>query len=117
MKFLLLRRHAHVRINRRTERRKTRTPSGRRLRTSLRTENPTGDTTSGNTVGQVVLRAEPLDAALGARVQRTDDTEVLGGGPRARAHVFEAVAELLAPGEVGNLAALGGEGGVVGHLL
>ena len=115
--FLLLRRHAHIRINRRTKRRKTRAPSGRRLRTSLRTENPTRDTTSSDTVGQIILRPEPLDAALGARVQGTDDTEVLSGGPRTRAHVFEAVAELLAPGKVGDLAALGCERGVVGHLL
>ena len=115
--LLLFRRHAHIRIDGRTERRKTRTPSGGRLRTSLRTEDPTRDTTSSNTVGKIILRPESLDAALGARVQSTDDAEVLRGGPRTRAHVFEAVAELLAPGEVGDLAALGCERGVVGHLL
>lgn len=114
--LLILRRHAHIRINRRTERGKTRTPGRSSLRPGLRTENPTGDTARGNAIREVVLRAQAFDAALGAGVQRAHDAEVLGGRPRARAHILEAVAELLAPGEVGDFAALGGEGGVVGHL-
>lgn len=115
-RLILLRRHPHIRINRRTKRCKTRTPRRRRLRPSLRPQNPPGQTPRRNAIREIVLRPQPLDAALGARVEGADDAEVLGGGPGARAHVFEAVAELLAPGEVGDFAALGGEGGVVGHL-
>lgn len=112
---LLLRRHPHIRINRRTERRKTNTTSSRSLRARLRTKDPARDATSRDTVGEVVLRAQALNAALRASVERTDDTEIFGRGPGAGAHVFEAAAELFAPGEVGEGGSLRGECGVVGH--
>lgn len=114
--LILLRGHTHIRINSSTECRKTRTPSHSSLRPGIGPKNPPGDTPRRDAVGEVVLRAQTLNAALRARVQCTHDPEVLGGRPRSSSHVFKAVAKLLAPGEVGNLAALGGEAGVVGHL-
>lgn len=113
---LLITGHSHVGINSRTERRKASAAEGRSLGTSFCAENTTGDTTSGNTVGKIVLCAEAFDAALSAGVERTDDTEVLSRGPGAGAHVLKTAADLFAPGEVGDSAALGCEGRVVGHL-
>lgn len=75
---LILLRHPHISINGSTESRETSAAKSSRLRARLRAENTTSQTTSRNTVGQVVLGAETLDAALGAGVERTDDTEVLG---------------------------------------
>lgn len=114
---LLLRRHPHIRINRRTERRKANAASSRSLRTRLRTEDPARDATGRNAIRKIVLRAQALDAALCAGVEGANNTEVLGRGPGAGAHVFEAATELFAPGEVGEGGSLGGECGVVGHLF
>lgn len=109
-------RHSHVGINSRTERSETSTTKGSSLGASLGTENTTSDTSSSNTVGKIVLGAETLNATLSTRVERTDDAEVLRRRPRARAHILETTTDLLAPGEVGDSAALGCEGRIVGHL-
>lgn len=109
-------RHPHISINSCTESGETSATKSRRLWTCLGTQNTAGKTARRNTVGQVVLRAKALDTALSAGVERTDDTEVLGRRPGAGTHIFEATADLLAPGEVGDFAALGCEGRVVGHL-
>lgn len=116
MDRLLITGHPHVGINSRTERRETSATEGSSLGTRLCAENTTSDTTSGNAVGKIILCAEAFDTALGAGVERTDDTEVLSRGPGAGAHVLETTADLFAPGEVGDGAALGCEGRVVGHL-
>lgn len=108
--------HSHVSINSSTECRETSATKGSRLRTGLGTEDTTGETARRDTVGQVVFRAETLDTTLGAGVERADHTEVLSGGPGAGTHILETATDLLAPGEVGDGAALRGEGGVVGHL-
>lgn len=110
MERLLITGHSHVGINSRTERCETSATKGSSLGTRLCTENTTGDTTSSNAVGKIVLRAETFDTALGAGVERTDDTEVLSRGPGSGAHVLETAADLFAPGEVGDGAALGCEG-------
>lgn len=114
--LLFFPRHPHISINCGTKRRKTRTAPSRCLRPGLSTQYTTSDTPGADTIRKIVLRAQSLNTALGARVQGAHDAKVLGRRPGARAHIFEAVAELLAPGEVRDLAALGGQGGVVGHL-
>lgn len=116
MRHLLITGHSHVGINSRTERRETSATKGSSLGTRLCAENTTSNTTSGNAVGKVVLCAEAFDAAFGSGVKRTDNTEVLSRGPRAGAHILETAADLFAPGEVRDGAALGCEGRVVGHL-
>lgn len=114
--LIILLRHPHISINSRTKRRKARTTRSSSLRAGLRTQNTTSNATRGHRIRQIILGPQSLNTALRTRVQRTHDTEVLGAGPRPLAHVFEAATYLLFPGEVGDRFALGGEGGVVGHL-
>jgi hypothetical protein len=116
MELLVIGGHSHIGINSRTERRETSATERSSLGTGLRAENTTSDTTGGNTIGKIVLCAEALDAALSAGVERTDNAEILSRGPGAGTHVLETAADLFAPGEVGDCAALGCEGRVVGHL-
>lgn len=55
-KSLLIPRHTHISINRRTKGRKTRAPPSRGLRARLRTQNTTSNTPCGNTIREIILR-------------------------------------------------------------
>lgn len=111
---------SHVRIDSSTERRERSATTSHRRRTSILGENTTGQTTSCNTVGQVVLRSQTLNTALDACKERANLAEVLGHGERLVAHILEADFELLAEGKVRNRCLAGRHGrsvrGIVGHL-
>jgi hypothetical protein len=108
--LLVVARHSHIGIDSRTESREAGTAESRGLGASLCSENATSETTGCDAVGEVVLGAETFDAALSAGVESTDHTEVLSRGPGAGSHILETGTHLLAPGEIGNGAALGCEG-------
>jgi hypothetical protein len=113
----------HIPINRPTKCRKPDRPKRNRLRAPMPRQYRTRDRPSSNAVCEVVLPPQTLNAALSHRIHGADLAEVPGGRVRRGSHVFEADAQLLAHGQVGEGFAAGlrdgggGEGGVVAHLF
>lgn len=114
---LLILRHPHVIINRRTERRKARAPHSRSLRSRLRRQHAARDTPRRNAIVQIVFRPEALNAALGAREDSADHAEVFGRRVGGATHFAQPLSQLLPDGEGGDFGALGREGSVVAHLV
>jgi hypothetical protein len=114
---------SHIPINRSTKRRKPDRPKRNRLWPTMSRQYRTSNGPRSDAVREVVLPPQALDAALRHRIHGADLAEVLGGRVRRGNHVFEADAQLLAHGEVGEGFAAGlrdgggGEGGVVAHLF
>ena len=111
----------HVRIDSRTKCCKGYASTNHSLRASILSQNTTGQATSRNAVGKIVLRAKSLDSAFDSREESADFAEVLGHGERASSHVFEADLELLSEwhgrdGLAGSVGDGGAERGIVGHL-
>jgi hypothetical protein len=113
----IIRRHAHIRINRGRKRRETRTPQRRSLRPTTPRQETSSQTPSSHPISEIVLRAVTLNRALCAREDGADVAEILGRGPRGAAHFLETLAELFFDGEGGDGGAgrVGGHGGVVAH--
>ena len=109
--------HAHIRIDRRRKRRETRASQRRSLRTAALRQEATRQTSSSDTIAEIVLRTVSLNRTLGTREDRADVAEVLCRGPGRAAHFLEALAQLLFDGEGGEGVAAGGggHGGVVAH--
>lgn len=111
---------SHVRIDGSTKRRERSAATSHRRRTCILRENTAGQTTSCDSVGQVVLRSQSLDTTLDACKERANLAEILGHGERLVAHILEANFELLAEGKVRNRCLSGRHRrsvrGIVGHL-
>ena len=112
--------HTHPCINRCAERRKAGTSNSGSLGSAIPRKDRARHTPRGNPIRHIVLRPEPLDTALDSAEEGADGGKVLGCAPRALAHVFEADAQLLAPGQGAGRGGGAGAGsvigGVVGHL-
>lgn len=116
-------RHPQINLHRRAKGREPRTSHPHSPDPRLPRQYPPGDTPRGDPILNVILRPQPLERTLGPAEERADHAEVLGGREGGSAHVGEAVAQLGAPGQVGErgCADCGGggvEGGgrVVAHL-
>ena len=75
---LLLTRLPHIRLNRRTKRRESRTPQRRSLRSRVPRQNSPRHTPRRDSIANVILGAQSLDSTLDPTKQSPDFPEVLG---------------------------------------
>lgn len=80
----------HITINSRTKGRKAHTSDRSSLGSSTRGKHTTCDTTSHNSIREIIFGAETFDTALGTTEYCTDLSKVLCGRKGALTHVFQA---------------------------